>query len=155
LKLNDLGLLPDWVLFELAHEDLILFTVLSEALLCFLGTLAPVADDNARDAIELELALALRRVGRVLVGADLLRVFHQLLGHLQSSCMLVEGCLGLFLEESVDALIEVVAEHVVIDDTKAVVEDGAFLAIDHAVGDLGQLTLLLDNLDWLAAWSTL
>jgi len=154
LKLNDLSLLPLWVLFELAHEDLILFTVLSEALLCFLGTLAPVADDNARNAIELELALALRRVGRVLVGAELLRVF-QLLGHLQSSCMLVEGCLGLFLEESVDALIEVVAEHVVIDDTKAVVEDSAFMAIDHAVGDLGQLTLLLDNLDWLAAWSTL
>ena len=114
LKLNDLSLLPLWVLFELAHEDLILFTVLSEALLGFLGTLAPVANDDTRDAVELELALS--HVGGVLIGADLLSSVLQFLGHLQSSCMLVEGCLGLFLEEGVDALIEVIAEHVVVDD---------------------------------------
>ena len=63
MKLNDLGLLPDWVLFEFAHEDLILLTILSEALLCFLGALDPVADDYARNAGELEFALALGRVG--------------------------------------------------------------------------------------------
>jgi len=114
LKLNDLSLLPLWVLFKFAHEDLILFTVLSEALLGFLGTLAPVADDNARDAVGLELALSYVR--GVLVGADLLSSVLQFLGHLKSSCMLVEGCLGLFLEEGVDALVEVITEHVVVDD---------------------------------------
>ena len=154
LKLNDLSLLPDWVLFELTHEDLILFTVLSEASLCFFGTLAPVTDDNTRDAVKFELALALSRVGGILISTELLRVF-QFHGHLQSSRMLVKGCFGLFLEESVNALIEVIAEHVVVDDTQFVVEYSAFLAIDHTVGDLGQLTLLLDNFDRLAAWSAL
>jgi len=152
LKLNDLSLLPDWVLSEFAHEDLVLFTVLSEALLCFLGTLAPVTDDNTRDAVELELALS--HVGGVFIGAELLIVL-QLPSHLQSSCMLVEGGLGLFLEERVDALVEVIAEHVVVNDAQALVEHSAFLAVDHAVGDLGQLALLLDNLDRLAAWATL
>lgn len=69
--------------------------------------------------------------------------------------MLVERRLRFFLEEGVDALVQVVAGHEVVNDAEAVAEEGALLAIDHAVGDLGQLTLLLDDLDRLAPGSTL
>ena len=104
MKFYDLSFLPDWILFELTYKDLILFIVLSEAPLCFLDTFAPVTYDNTRDAVKLEFTQALSRVGGVLIGTELLRVF-QFLGHLQSSRMLVKGCFGFFLKESVDALI--------------------------------------------------
>lgn len=50
--------------------------------------------------------------------------------------MLVEGCLGFFLEESVDTLVKVVASHEVVDDSEAVVEESASLAVDRLVLDL-------------------
>ena len=49
LELDDFRFLPVGVLFELNHEDLVLLTVFPEALLCFLSTLDPVADDYSWD----------------------------------------------------------------------------------------------------------
>jgi len=49
LKLNYLGFLPVGVLLELNHEDLVLLTIFSEALLCFLCTLDSVTNDYAWD----------------------------------------------------------------------------------------------------------
>ena len=93
LKLHNLRLLPDWVLFEFTHEDLILFAVLSKALLCFFGALDPVADDDARNAAELLLPLALGHIRRILVRAELFRSFLQFFGHFQGGRVLMERCL--------------------------------------------------------------
>ena len=134
MKFHDFSLLPDWVLFEFSHEDFVLLAILSKTLLCFLCALDPVSDDHSGDATIDLILLALRGI---LISADLILVVHELSRHFEGGRMLVEGRLGFFLEQGVDALVQVFARHVVIDDAKqAVLEHGALVPIDHAVADL-------------------
>ena len=91
MEFHNFGFLPDWVLFEFAHEDFVLLAVLSKALLCFLGTLDSVSDDNTGNATLNAVLLAL---WRVLVSANLIVfVGHEFSGHLKGSSVLVEGSL--------------------------------------------------------------
>jgi hypothetical protein len=50
LELNDFGFLPHGILLELDQKDFILLLIFPEALLCFLGSLDPMANDHTRDA---------------------------------------------------------------------------------------------------------
>jgi hypothetical protein len=47
LELKDLALLPDGIVLELHQENFILLRVLSNSLLCFLRTFAPMANDHS------------------------------------------------------------------------------------------------------------
>lgn len=134
MKFHDFSLLPDWVLFEFSHEDFVLLAILSKTLLCFLCALDPVSDDHSGDAPIDPILLAL---GGILIGADLVLVVHELSCHFEGGGVLVEGGLGLFLEQGVDALVQILARHVVVNDAKkTVLEHGALVPIDHAVADL-------------------
>lgn len=68
--------------------------------------------------------------------------------------MLLEGSLGFFLKEGVDALVQIITCHVVVDYAKSIEEYSTFVAVNDIIGDLGKLTFLLDNFDWLSARST-
>ena len=65
--------------------------------------------------------------------------------------MLLKSGLGFLDEEVVHAFVQVVARHVVIDDSNSVCEDGSLVFRVDIVPDLGQLALLLDDLNWLSA----
>lgn len=49
LQLNNLSLVPLSILLEFDQKNFILFVVLPQSLLCFLGSLDSVANNNARD----------------------------------------------------------------------------------------------------------
>ncbi len=48
LQLQDLALVPHGISFEFNHQDFILLRVLTDSLLCFLGSFDPVSNDYAR-----------------------------------------------------------------------------------------------------------
>ena len=68
--------------------------------------------------------------------------------------MLLEGSLGFFLKEGVDALVQIITCHIVVDYAKSIKENSMFVAVNDIIGDFGKLTFLLDNFDRLAARST-
>jgi len=49
LEFVNLGSLPDWVLFELGHEDFVLLGIFPETFLCFLDSLDSVANHDSGD----------------------------------------------------------------------------------------------------------
>ena len=100
----------------------------------------------------LSLALAGLGLGRV----EALRGgrFGLFLSVLNGGGVLLNGSFGALLEEGVDALVEVVRDHVVVDDAEAGNVDGVPVRAVHVVLDAAELTLLLDDLDLLAAWPT-
>jgi len=95
LELKNLALLPDGVVLELHQKNFILLRVLSYSLLCFLGALAPMANDHSRH----EAASVLRQPQQarrchhafVAANADLWRVFACAL---QGHCAVVGGPLN-------------------------------------------------------------
>jgi hypothetical protein len=70
--------------------------------------------------------------------------------------VLLECSLGSFLEESINAFVQVLARHVVVNDAEPRDEYGSFVvdAID-LIGDLHELALLLDQLDLFSVGPTL
>lgn len=134
-----------------------MLAVFSQALLSFLGTLAAMADDNARDRRVVwagrSVSIAIGRGGILGGRMGRTRVFRSL-GALQGGSVLLESSLRSLLEQDVDADVQIVRRHVVVNDSEALDVNGALVAT-HVVGDLGELTLLLDHLDRLAAGATL
>lgn len=57
--------------------------------------------------------------------------------------MLLKGSLGSLLQQSVHALVQIVACHVVVDNSKAINVDGALVVAQVHVVRLVQVTLLL------------
>jgi len=130
-----LGVLP-----EFTHENLVLFAILSETFLCFLGTLASVADDHSWDHVSPRVA-----VERVLVCAATARLKNRisrivyLSGTLNRSCMLLEGCFGFLLEKGVDTFVQILARHIVVDYAESIDENSTFIAIVDIISDFGEL----------------
>ena len=82
--------------------------------------------------------------------------FFAFLGGLQGCCMLLKCCFRSFLQESVYAFVQIFGRHVVVNDAEPGYEYGAFVVdTSQVVRHFHQLTLLLDQLNLLAAWSTL
>ena len=70
--------------------------------------------------------------------------------------MLLECSLGSFLQQSIHTLVQVLARHVVVNDTESRDEYGSFVVdtVD-LVGDFHELALLLDQLDLFSVGPTL
>ena len=65
--------------------------------------------------------------------------------------MLLKRCLRFADEQGIYTFVEVFTGHVVIDDADSVCEYGNAVCLVNIVSHLGKLTLLFDDLDWLAA----
>ena len=147
MKRLDLPSWPVWIFLELCQEDFILHSVLSQALLCLFATFSPVADDHS---------------GNLILLWDVSHVFESweaaafllcclLSGALEGSCVLLKRCFRFADQQGIYTLIEVFTGHVVIDDADSVCEYGNAVCLVNIVSHLGKLTLLFDDLDWLAA----
>ena len=65
--------------------------------------------------------------------------------------MLLESGLGSFEEKGVYAFVEILARHIVVYDAEPVDEYGSTIFGIDMVFDLGKLTLLFDDFDWLSS----
>ena len=169
MKLLNLFLWPLGIFLELIQEDLILNGVFPETLLNLLCTLDSMADDDSRD-------WALNSFGLLISSGFLLFdkrsinhslalswadpdgsrcsttvCFSQFLCTCKCSCMLLKGCLGSFEEEGVYTFVEVLACHIVVNNAEPGDEYGSSIFWIDVVFDLGELTFLLNDFDWLSS----
>jgi len=130
---------PSWVLFELSHENPVLSSVLSEALLCLLCALGSMSYNNSRD-----WSCNRSNTSALLTQINSLSV-SRFLCICECNSMLFIGSFGLLLKNGVYAFVEIITCHIIIDDSNSVSEDN-FLIFRVNVPDLGQFTLLLGDL---------
>lgn len=64
--------------------------------------------------------------------------------------MLLKGGLGSFEEKGIYTFVEILARHIVVNDSKPGDKYGSSIFGIDMVFDLGELTLLLDDFDWLS-----